>query len=101
MRAGVKSTGDCFEPRSMDQLAGHSGTFGAVGSPDLDEFNDPTAHCDNADYLNVAGYPQSRATATANLMACVNHLRQRFGQGWTARQGCSTPTATCAATRWT
>ncbi|GAA1984331.1 vWA domain-containing protein [Catenulispora subtropica] len=78
---GVKSTGDCFEPRSMDQLAGHSGTFGAVGSPDLDEFNDPAAHCDNADYLNVAGYPQSRATATANLLACVNHLRQRFGQG--------------------
>jgi hypothetical protein len=78
---GVKSTGDCFEPRSIDQLAGHTGTFGAVGSPDLDEFNDPTAHCDNADYLNVAGYPQSRATATANLLACVNHLRQRFGQG--------------------
>jgi len=78
---GVKSTGDCFEPRSMDQVAGHSGTFGAVGAPDLDEFNDPAAHCDNADYLNVAGYPQSRATATANLLACVNHLRQRFGQG--------------------
>ena len=29
---GVKSTGDCFEPRSIDQLAGHSGTFGAVGT---------------------------------------------------------------------
>lgn len=84
---GVKSTGDCFEPRSIDQLAGHSGTFGAVGSPDLDEFSDPNAHCDDADFLNVAGYPQSRAVATANLLGCVNHLRGRFQQGVTAAAG--------------
>src|SRR5438034_9693398 len=30
---GVKSDGSCFEPRSIDQLAGHSGTFGGVGAP--------------------------------------------------------------------
>src|SRR5438034_5002983 len=52
---GVKSTGDCFEPKSMDQLAGHAGTFGAVGAPDLDEFSTPAAHCDDADFLNVPG----------------------------------------------
>jgi hypothetical protein len=79
---GVASTGDCFEPRSIDQLAGHTGTFGAVGSPDSDEvFGHPEAHCDDADYLNVPGYPQSRAAATAQLQACVDHLRMRFRQG--------------------
>lgn len=78
---GVKSTGDCFEPRSIDQLAGHTGTLGAVGAPDVNEFFTPTAHCDDADYLNVAGYPQSRAAATAELLACVAHLRDDFQQG--------------------
>jgi hypothetical protein len=78
---GVQSTGQCFEPRSMDQLAGHDGTFGAVGAPDVDEMREPTAHCDNADFLNVPGYPQSRPLATAQLLACVAHLRQRFDQG--------------------
>src|SRR5262249_47126073 len=84
---GVKSDGSCFEPRSIDQLAGHSGTFGAVGSPDSDEFNDPTAHCDDADFLNVAGYPRTRAAASAQLQACVTHLRQRITQGITAANG--------------
>jgi hypothetical protein len=78
---GVKSDGSCFEPRSLDQLAGHSGTFGAVGAPDLNEFFTPTAHCDDADFLNVPGYPQTRAAATAELMACVQHLRDDFQQG--------------------
>src|SRR6059058_2695044 len=78
---GVKSDGSCFEPRSLDQLAGHSGTFGGVGAPDLNEFFTPEAHCDDADFLNVAGYPQSRAAANAALMACINHLRNDFNNG--------------------
>jgi hypothetical protein len=81
---GVKSTGDCFEPRSIDQLAGHGGTFGAVGAPDhpvVGEIGNPAAHCDDADFLNVPGYPQSRADANVALRACINHLRQRFAQG--------------------
>jgi hypothetical protein len=78
---GVKSDGSCFEPRSLDQLAGHAGTFGAVGAPDLNEFFTPTAHCDDADFLNVPGYPTPRAAATAELMACVAHLRGDFQQG--------------------
>jgi hypothetical protein len=84
---GVKSDGSCFEPHSIDQLAGHSGTFGAVGAPDLDESGDPNAHCDDADFLNVTGYPQSRAAATAQLQGCVDHLRQRFTQGVSAAAG--------------
>jgi hypothetical protein len=84
---GVKSTGDCFEPRSIDQLAGHSGTFGGVGAPDLDEFSTPAAHCDDADFLNVPGYPQSRAAATAALMACIAHLRTDFQNGIAGADG--------------
>lgn len=49
---GVQSTGNCFEPRSIDQLAGHTGTFGAVGAPDSDEFGAPdTAGSLRADRL--------------------------------------------------
>jgi hypothetical protein len=84
---GVKSDGSCFEPRSLDQLAGHAGTLGAVGAPDVNEFFTPTAHCDDADFLNVPGYPQSRAAATAELMACVAHLRGDFQQGIDAAAG--------------
>ena len=45
--------GDCFQPRSLDQLAGHGKGFGAVGSPDLTEVSNPAAHCDDADFLEV------------------------------------------------
>lgn len=81
------STGDCFEPRSIDQLAGKTGTFGAVGAPDVDEALDSSAHCDDADFLAAAGYPQTRAQADATLLACVQHLRGRFGQGVTNAAG--------------
>jgi hypothetical protein len=75
--AGTGSDGDCFEPRSVDQLAGHGRGFGAVGAPDLTEVSDPAAHCDDADFL-VGRYPQTRDEASARLLDCVNHLRRRF-----------------------
>jgi hypothetical protein len=94
-----KSDGACFEPRSLDQLAGYhinvmgialtgTGTNGAVGAPDtFDPFPEgPEAHCDDADYLDVPGYPQSRAEANAKLQACVDHLRHRFRQAVTAAE---------------
>jgi hypothetical protein len=71
------SDDDCFEPRSADQLAGHGNKFGAIGSPDLTEVSDPTAHCDDADFL-AGGYPRTRDQATAQLLDCVDHLRGRF-----------------------
>ncbi|HEY5846620.1 MAG TPA: hypothetical protein VIT42_07505 [Microlunatus sp.] len=77
--AGVD--GNCFEPRSMDLLAGRDPSFGGVGAPDSDELSDPTAHCDNADFLVEASYPRTRDLATAGLMDCVNHLRLRFDEG--------------------
>jgi len=77
--AGTDSNDDCFEPRSVDQLAGHGKGFGAVGSPDLTEVTNPAAHCDDADFL-AGDYPQTRDAATAALLECVNHLRGRFGE---------------------
>ena len=50
---------NCFEPRTIDYLAGHDREFGAVGAPDNDELSDPAAHCDNADFL-AGGYPRTR-----------------------------------------
>jgi hypothetical protein len=91
-RAALACAGDagsdpyCFEPKSIDYLAGHARAFGAVGAPDNDELSDATAHCDNADFL-AGGYPRTREQATASLVACVNHLRGRFGEGVASAEG--------------
>jgi hypothetical protein len=85
--AGADSGGDCFEPRSVDQLAGHGKTFGAVGSPDLTEVSDPAAHCDDADFLAATGYPRTRDRATTSLLDCVNHLRGRFREAVAGANG--------------
>ncbi|KAK0668785.1 hypothetical protein QBC41DRAFT_337333 [Cercophora samala] len=79
-------SGDCFSDDSIDQLAGGIGKFGAVGNPD-----DPSAwgtslegheaHCDGADFFNTPGYPQSRAAASAVLLQCVSHIKERLNQG--------------------
>jgi hypothetical protein len=69
----------CFEPASMDVLAGHDREFGGVGAPDSDEISVPAAHCDNADFLEVS-YPRTRLQATAGLVDCVDHLRDRFAE---------------------
>ncbi|MEU1280032.1 CinY protein [Streptomyces sp. NPDC005805] len=78
---GRASDGRCFEPRSLDQLAGRTGTFGAVGAPDSDENLTLAAHCDNADFLDAPGYARTRAQASAQLVACVQHLQRRFAEG--------------------
>ena len=44
--AGGGSQPDCFEPKSIDYLAGHDRKFGAVGAPDKDELSLPAAHWD-------------------------------------------------------
>jgi hypothetical protein len=84
-RAALACAGDggsdkaCFEPRSMDLLAGHGRGFGAIGTPDKDELSLAAAHCDNADFL-AGEYPRTREEATDTLLSCVDQLRVRFGQ---------------------
>lgn len=85
--AGAAGSGAaCFEPRSMDTLAGHGREFGGVGAPDSDEVSDPSAHCDDADVLPEP-YPRSREQATAALVACVDHARGRFEEAVDAAGG--------------
>lgn len=84
--AGAAADPDCFQPVTMDQLAGHDREFGAVGAPDRDELSDPAAHCDDADYL-AGVYPHTRGQATAALVDCLNHVRMRFGEGLDSARG--------------
>lgn len=82
--AGKASDNHCFEPKSLSELAGAKGKGGAIGAPDLGrEVLTQEAHCDNADYLAAAGYPQSRADATTHLLGCVSHARERVNNAVT------------------
>ncbi|MFE0200812.1 hypothetical protein ACFW0I_34430 [[Kitasatospora] papulosa] len=71
----------CFEPASLNAVAGTLGYGGAVAIPDLStEVAIPAAHCDNADYLSLPGdpayaYPQTRAAATEELLSCINRMQ--------------------------
>jgi hypothetical protein len=67
--AGTKSSGDCFEPLSIAQLAGSSGTLGAVGAPDAFPFEEPApAHCDDADFFDSATYTPHNLTPSRATM---------------------------------
>lgn len=67
---------DCFEPKSLDNLAGARGSFGAVGAPDRGRLSfQSDAHCSSGDYFDVEGYPQSRAEAQRILSACRDFMQ--------------------------
>lgn len=70
----------CFEPESLDMLAGKKGTVGAVGLPDVTMITDPKAHCDMGDYLDVPGYPQSRAAAQSHLSECRAWMKAKLDE---------------------
>ncbi|MFQ5425632.1 MAG: hypothetical protein ACE5EV_00960, partial [Gaiellales bacterium] len=78
---GTKSNGSCFEPRSIAQLAGEGGTFGGVGAPDIPPPESAPAHCDDADYLNVRGYPHSLRARNRAFRACRTYMTTRWFAG--------------------
>lgn len=68
-------SGSCFEPKTLDSLAGKRGTFGAVGAPDRGRgILISHAHCSAGDYLSVDGYPRSQDLAREALEQCRNHM---------------------------
>jgi hypothetical protein len=82
-----------FEPKTLDLLAGSSGKLGAVGAPDdaLDSSSIPgkglgpgEKHCDNGDYLDIAGYPQSRNAAVGQLSSCFRYYEQTLDRAVSA-----------------
>ena len=73
---------NCLETQAMRQgLGGTGGWLGGVDLPDS-ALNlwvlDPSPQCDNADYQDVRGYPQSRAAATAALRRCRDFAYRHF-----------------------
>lgn len=72
---------DCFEKDTLDMLAGKKGSFGAIGVPDSGPMIlQPKTHCDGGDYLDVAGYPQSLADATAKLAECRAWMLEKLDE---------------------
>ena len=72
----------CFRKRSMNILAGESGSFGAVGSPDIPPylFGRPYNHCDDGDYnvIGAASYPKTEAEAHQQLLSCIKWAQTRI-----------------------
>lgn len=73
----------CWHDKSMDQLAGKKGDVGAVGQPDvtIGLIGDPSAHCDELDYLPPSvdpNYPRTTADRDAALGACVGEIGHEF-----------------------
>ena len=59
--------------KTMDEIAGKRGSFGAVGAPDRPDrglLRANSAHCDSGDHLDMPGYPQSAKAAQGHLIAC-------------------------------
>lgn len=60
-------------PRTMDEIAGKRGSFGAVGAPDRPDrglMSASEVHCDNGDWLDLPNYPRTREEARGVLEAC-------------------------------
>lgn len=83
-----------IEPGTLDVLAGKTDFLGAVGAPDKIGGDIPNPHppsdplglgpaekhCDNGDFLNVSGYPQTRRMADGELKRCFQYFEQLLDQ---------------------
>jgi len=79
--AELSATDDCFQEKSLAELAGGQGNFGAVGIPDRGSLiPENKAHCDSGDFLDVPGYPQTRDAAQAALAACRAFMIARLDE---------------------
>lgn len=69
----------------MSNVSGGNTGWGAVGAADnvtLHFSGGPDHwHCDGADYVDVPGYPRTRAEATAKLNECRNFAQAMLGDG--------------------
>lgn len=72
-----------FGKDTLDEIAGKSGSFGAVGAPDNPArglMSVAAAHCDGGDFLASPPapakppYPQSKADAAAKIAACRAYI---------------------------
>jgi hypothetical protein len=71
---------DCFQDKTLQELAGGADDFGAIGIPDRGELvTKNKAHCDSGDYLDIPGYPHAKAEAQAALEACRAWMVEELG----------------------
>lgn len=78
---------ECFEDFSIRLLAGANGALGAVGAPDVDSQTNAATHCDEADYFDKPGYPQSRKQATQALINCRRYALTHLERAVQAAKG--------------
>ena len=75
----------CFGPKSISNLAGMGGSWGAVGAPDnmpMHGGGGPSWwHCDEGDFIDQPGYPHSRTQANHHLNQCQTFLNAMIGNG--------------------
>lgn len=91
-RQGLAGLG--FGGDTLSQLAGKTGTFGAVGSPDNPTrglMSDKAAHCDGGDFFNTPGYAQSQAAAQNQLTACRNWIMSKINEAVSDASGLVKP----------
>ncbi len=78
----------CFQPLSLDQLAGKTGTLGAVGAPDVGPLTfQHKAHCDGGDFLDIPAYPQTAAQARTALEQCRAWMKSELAAAVAAAGG--------------
>lgn len=78
-RLGMASFG--MGSKTLNMLAGATGSFGAVGAPDNPVrglVSTAEAHCDGGDYFEVSGYPQSKSAAMGHLRKCREWIFEHF-----------------------
>jgi hypothetical protein len=69
----------CFQPDSIDSLAGSPGDFGAVGAPDRGRgMLTSYAHCSAGDFYDIVGYPRTREEAQASLTECRDYMAENL-----------------------
>jgi len=83
--AAEEASDECFQRQGLSDLAGGSGTFGAVGIPDRGKMVfQAQAHCDGGDYLAVEAYPQTAEEAQRALERCRSWMLQQLSEAVTA-----------------
>jgi len=89
-------------PQTLDQIAGSSATFGAVGAPDNPYaalLYTSEAHCDDGDFLATPivpaapRYPQAYVEARASLEKCKQWMKDALDRAIVAAAPLADPTA--------
>ena len=76
----------CFKAKAMQDLAGRSGTWGAVGAPDNPvngKTSDAKSHCDDADFLPTSGYPHTLHAAELAIYDCRDYMTRSLNEAVT------------------